>query len=241
MALTATQQQRYSRHLLLDGFDTEGQERLLRAKVLVVGAGGLGSPVSLYLAAAGVGTIGIVDGDEVALSNLQRQVMHTTAAVGTPKVDSAAQRLSALNPDVQVERHPVFLTPDNAAQLIAPYDFVLDCTDNFVVKYLINDVCVQLGKPFSMGGIAQYSGQLMTHVPGTADYRCIFPEPPHTDSAQPVQPAGVLGSIVGILGTMQATECIKYLTGVGELLTDTLLTFDARDFEITKVAVAIDN
>lgn len=238
MTLTHEQQLRYNRHLILDGFGTEAQLKLLRSKVLLVGVGGLGSPVALYLAAAGVGTIGLVDGDMVSLTNLQRQVIHATSSVGQLKVDSAAERIKDLNPDVQVVKHPYFLTEDNAAGLIKEYDFIIDGSDNFATKYLVNDACVMEGKPFSIGGILRYSGQLMTHVPGSACYRCLFPEPPAMNEVETCSMVGVLGSIAGMLGTVQATECIKYLTGVGELLTDSLLTFDVLTMNWNRLEVS---
>ena len=221
MELTREQRQRYNRHLVLDGFGAEAQQRLLQSKVLLVGAGGLGSPVALYLAAAGVGTIGIVDGDTVSITNLQRQVLHSTPDVGRPKVEVAKERIIAINPDVKVETY----------DLIRPYDFIIDGTDNFATKYLVNDACVMLDKAFSMGGINRYSGQLMTHVPGSACYRCLFPEPPAKKDVETCAMVGVLGSIAGMLGTVQATECIKYLAGVGQLLTNSMLTFDALSMQ----------
>lgn len=227
MELTSTQKRRYNRHLILDGFGKEGQQRLLQSKVLIVGAGGLGSPTSLYLAAAGVGTIGLVDGDVVNLTNLQRQVIHTTPDVGRPKVDSAEEKLQAINPDVHIVKHEVFLSEDNALELIRPYDFVIDGTDNFAAKYLVNDACVMLDKALCMGGISRYAGQVMTHRPGTACYRCLFPEPPAISEVETCATVGVLGSIAGMLGTVQATEAIKCLTGVGEPLFNALLSFDA--------------
>ena len=178
MELTSEQRRRYNRHLILEGFGPEAQSKLLQGKVLIVGAGGLGSPVALYLAAAGVGTIGVVDGDTVSITNLQRQVLHSTPDVGRPKVAVAKERMQAINPDVQVETYECYLSEANAMELIEPYDFVIDGTDNFAPKYLVNDACVMLNKAFSMGGISKYSGQLMTHVPGSACYRCLFPEPP---------------------------------------------------------------
>lgn len=231
MELTRVQRQRYNRHLILDGFGPEAQSKLLQAKVLLVGAGGLGSPVALYLAAAGVGTIGVVDGDTVSITNLQRQVLHSTPDVGRPKVEVARERMQAINPDVQVITYETYLSEANALNLIRPYDFVIDGTDNFATKYLVNDACVMLGKAFTMGGISRYSGQLMTHVPGSACYRCLFPEPPAQRDVETCAMVGVLGSIAGMLGTVQATECIKYLSGVGELLTDSLLTFDALSMQ----------
>jgi adenylyltransferase/sulfurtransferase len=221
------QLRRYNRHLILDGFGMEGQKQLLNSRVLIVGAGGLGSPVALYLAAAGVGTIGLVDGDTVSLTNLQRQVIHSTADVGRPKVDSAAERIKALNPDVEIEKHELYLNEDNALDIIRSYDFVVEGSDNFSAKYLVNDACVMLDKPFCIGGINRYSGQVMTHKPGTACYRCLFPEPPKKEDVETCAMVGVLGSIAGMLGTVQATEVIKHLAGIGEPLYDSMLTFDA--------------
>ena len=238
MELTREQRQRYNRHLVLDGFGPEAQARLLQARVLLVGAGGLGSPVALYLAAAGVGTIGVVDGDTVSITNLQRQVLHSTADIGRPKVDVAKERMQAMNPDVQVETYECYLSEANAMELIAPYDFVIDGTDNFATKYLVNDACVLQGKAFTMGGINRYSGQLMTHVPGSACYRCLFPEPPAKEDVETCAIVGVLGSIAGMLGTVQATECIKYLAGVGKPLTNALLTFDALSMQWQRFSFA---
>ncbi len=232
--MTTEQKRRYNRHLILDGIGPEGQQKLLDARVLIVGAGGLGSPLALYLAAAGVGTLGLVDGDVVSVTNLQRQVIHTTADVGRPKVLSAAEKIHALNPDVRVVTYDCFLSEDNALELIRDYDFVIDGTDNFSPKYLINDACIMLGKAFCMGGINRYRGQLMTHVPGTACYRCLFPEPPAQEEVETCAMVGVLGSIAGICGTLQATECIKYITGHGQLLTDAFLTFDATTMQFQR-------
>lgn len=224
---------RYSRHILLDGFGKEGQQRLHDSKVLIIGAGGLGSPCALYLAAAGVGTIGIADADVVSLSNLQRQVIHFTEDVGRLKVDSAADKMLRINPEVEVITYPTFITESNARELIAQYDFVLDCTDSFASKYLVNDACVMMGKPFCAGGVVKYGAQVMTHIPGSACYRCIFPEPPAENDVETCSTVGVLGSVVGIMGSIQATEAIKYLAGVGELLTDRLLMINAltMDFQ----------
>lgn len=231
MELTREQRLRYNRHIILDVMGIEGQERLLQSKVLLVGAGGLGSPVALYLAAAGVGTIGIVDGDCVSLTNLQRQVLHSTPDVGKLKTDSARIRINELNPDVNVITYPYFLSENNAADLVDGYDFVIDGSDNFATKYLVNDVCVMKGKACSIGGISRFCGQLTTILPGTACYRCLFPEPPAMNDVETCARVGVLGSIAGILGTLQATECVKFLTGMGELLTDTLLSFDALSMQ----------
>ena len=229
--------QRYSRHILLQDVGVEGQEKIMNARVLVVGAGGLGAPVSLYLAAAGVGHIGIIDADVVDLSNLQRQVIHFTKDVGKPKVESAKEKILAINPDVKVETYREFLYSDNALDIIKEYDFVVDGTDNFPVKFLINDACVMAGKPFSHGGILRFNGQTFTHVPGSACYRCMFKEPPPPGAVPTCSQAGVLGAIAGMLGTIQAAETLKYFTGVGELLTDRLLTFDAKTMQFRVVPV----
>lgn len=232
--MTPEQKRRYNRHLILDGIGKEGQEKLLSAKVLIVGAGGLGSPVALYLAAAGVGTLGIADGDVVSLTNLQRQVIHRTADVGREKVESAERAIHDLNPDTKIVKYNTYITEDTILELVRQYDFVIDGTDNFAIKYLINDACVMAGKPFCMGGISRFTGQLMTHIPGTACYRCIFPEPPEKSDVETCSMTGVLGSIAGICGTLQATEAIKYITGAGSLLTDSMLMFDALTMQFNK-------
>lgn len=229
--------QRYSRHILLQDVGPEGQEKLRRARVLVVGAGGLGSPAILYLAAAGVGTIGIVDGDNVDLSNLGRQIIHHTADVGRPKVLSAKEKANALNPHVAVHTYHEFLEASNALRVLSDYDFIIDGTDNFAVKFLINDACVLLGKPFSHGGILRFEGQTFTHLPGTACYRCLFDAPPPAGAVPTCAQAGVLGAIAGMLGTIQAAEALKYFTGVGELLTNKLLTFNAKTMDFRKISV----
>ena len=226
---------RYSRHILLKDVGVEGQEKIRNGKVLVVGAGGLGAPVALYLAAAGVGTIGIVDGDVVDLSNLQRQVIHFTGDVGHPKVESARDKMLAINPNVKVNTIREFLMSDNALDIIKDYDFIVDGTDNFPVKFLINDACVMAGKPFSHGGILRFEGQTFTHLPGTACYRCLFKSPPPANAVPTCSQAGVLGAIAGMLGTIQAAETLKYLTGVGELLTNKLLTFYFKATAFTKI------
>lgn len=235
---TEEQLKRYSRHILLQDVGVEGQERIRDAKVLVVGAGGLGSPVCLYLAAAGIGRIGIVDGDVVDLSNLQRQVIHFTADLGTPKVKSAAAKMKAINPDVRVDAYQEFLDSTNALQLIREYDFVVQCTDNFPSKFLVNDACVMEGKPFSHGGILGFEGQTFTHLPGTACYRCMFKEPPPAGAVPTCAQAGVLGAIAGMMGTIQAAETLKYVTGAGELLTDRLMCFDARTMQFQSIIVS---
>lgn len=236
MDFTEDQLERYSRHILLQDVGVEGQEKLLNAKVLLVGAGGLGAPVSLYLAAAGIGTIGIVDNDVVDLSNLQRQVVHFHKDIGIPKVNSARDKMIAINPDITVKTHKTFLCADNIREIIREYDFVVEGTDNFPAKFLINDACVMENIPFSHGGILRFDGQTMTIVPGKSScYRCTFRNPPPPDVVPSCSQAGVLGAIAGMLGTIQAAETLKYITGTGDLLTDTLLTFDAKSMNFRKV------
>jgi len=228
--------ERYSRNILLKDVGIEGQEKLWNAKVLIVGAGGLGAPAALYLAAAGIGTLGLADADTVDLSNLQRQVIHFTPDIGKAKVQSAAEKIAQLNPDVIVRQHKLFLDSENILPVIAGYDFVIDGTDSFAAKFLINDACVLAKKPFSHGGILRFRGQTMTVIPGqTACYRCVFHAPPPKGSVPTCSQAGVLGAIAGMLGTIQAAEALKFVTGVGHLLTDVLLTFDAAEMNFRKV------
>lgn len=212
----------------------EGQQRLLNGKVLIIGAGGLGSPCALYLTAAGVGTIGIMDGDLVSLSNLQRQIIHFTDDLGKEKVVSAAEKMKRMNPDVKVVTHHTYLTKDNAEEIMRDYDFILDCTDSFASKYLINDACILSGKPFCCGGVVKWGGQIMTHTPGTACYRCIFPEPPAEDLVETCSTVGVLGPAVGVMGAIQAAEAVKYLSNTGTLLTNSLLTFDTFTMQFNR-------
>lgn len=228
MDFTNDQIERYSRHILLQDVGVEGQEKISNGKVLVIGAGGLGAPILLYLAAAGVGTLGIIDGDVVDLSNLQRQVIHFTPDVGKPKVESAAEKIRLINPDVKVRTYHELFTAENAFEIIKDYDFVVDGTDNFPVKFLINDACVLAKKPFSHGGILRFDGQTLTYLPGHACYRCAFFGPPPPNAVPTCSQAGVLGAIAGMLGTIQAAEVLKFLTGAGDLLTDRLLTFNAK-------------
>ncbi len=235
--LTEEQIERYSRHILLQDVGLEGQEKILNAKVLVIGAGGLGSPVSLYLAAAGVGHIGLVDADVVDLSNLQRQIIHFTKDLGTPKVESAKEKILAINPDAKVTTYQEFLDSTNAKEIIEPWDFIIDGVDNFPTKFLINDACVMLGKPFSHGGILRFQGQTFTHVPGSACYRCFFKEPPPVGAVPSCSQAGILGAIAGMLGTIQAAEALKYIIGIGDLLTNRLLTFDAKTMNFRTIKV----
>lgn len=229
--LTPAQRRRYNRHIILDGFGEERQRELLSKSVLIVGAGGLGSPAAMYLAAAGVGTIGLVDGDYVSASNLQRQVMFTTADVGRQKTEVAEERIMAMNPDVRVVRHDTFINEDNAMEILRHYDFIVEGTDNFSSKYLVNDAAVILGKGFCIGGINRFGGQVMTHMPGTACYRCLFPEPPAVSEVETCSMVGVLGSLAGMVGTVQATEAIKCLAGIGMPLTDALLCVDALSMQ----------
>lgn len=219
---------RYLRHIDLEGVGPNGQRRLKEASVCVVGAGGLGSPVLLYLAATGVGRIGIVDGDNVDLSNLQRQIIHSTSAVGTPKTESARQRIAEVNPHVKVECYNSFLTADNATEILAKYDFIIEATDHFESKYLINDTCTKMNKPFSIGGVQQYRGQTITCIPGSRSYRDLFPNAEDNAGCQSCAALGILGVVPGIIGTIQATEAIKYILNLGQLLTNRLLIFDAR-------------
>ncbi len=235
--LTDAQRDRYSRHILLPEVGEAGQVKLLKSKVLLLGAGGLGSPAALYLAAAGVGTLGIVDADVVDASNLQRQILHATSRVGMPKVESAKIALSDLNPDVKVIPHQERLTSENVERLFSDYDLVVDGTDNFPTRYLVNDASVFLGKPVVHGSIFRFDGQVTTFVPKKAAlkfgipegpcYRCLYPEPPPPHLAPSCQEAGVLGILCGIIGTIQATEAIKLILGKGEVLSGRLLAYDS--------------
>jgi len=232
------QLERYSRHIALEEVGIEGQEKISRAKVLVVGAGGLGSPAALYLAAAGTGTIGIVDYDEVEISNLQRQISHFTRDLGATKVDSAAEKMQAINPDIRIKRHLVSLCADNIMEIIMQYDFVIDGSDNFPTKFLINDACILAGIPFSHGGVLRFEGQTMTVLPGkSACYRCVFTKPPPAGAVPTCSQVGIIGSIAGMLGTIQVTEALKYILEIGELLTNALLTFDAKTMNFNKVRI----
>ena len=236
--LTEDQIQRYSRHIILKEVGGKGQQRLLDGKVLIIGAGGLGAPIALYLAAAGVGTIGIADADVVDVTNLQRQVIHFTPDIGKPKVISAAEKMRAINPDVTVNTYQEWIAASNIARIIADYDFIIDGTDNFAAKFLINDACVLAGKPYSHGGILQFDGQTITVEPGkSACYRCLFPQPPPKDAIPTCSQAGVIGVLPGVLGTIQATEAIKFLLGKGELLTGRLLTYNALRMRFREIPV----
>ncbi len=229
--LTATQMDRYSRQIILEEMGIEGQARLLRSKVLIVGAGGLGSPTALYLAAAGVGTIGIVDGDQVDLTNLHRQILHATPALGRPKTESARETLQALNPDVTVVPYQTLLTSANALDVIALYDLVINGSDNFPTRYLVNDACVLLGKPLVDASILKWEGQATTFLPGRGCYRCLFPTPPPPGAVPSCAEGGILGALCGFIGSRQALEALKILLGVGETLANRLLIFDALEGE----------
>jgi molybdopterin/thiamine biosynthesis adenylyltransferase/rhodanese-related sulfurtransferase len=229
--LTATQMERYSRQIILEEMGVEGQSRLLESKVLIVGAGGLGSPTALYLAAAGVGTLGIVDGDQVDLTNLHRQILHATSTLGRPKTESARQALGELNPDVTVVPYQTVLTSANAFDILAPYDVVINGSDNFPTRYLVNDACVLLGKPLVDASILKWEGQATTFLPGRGCYRCLFPTPPPPGAVPSCAEGGILGALCGSMGSRQALETLKVLLGVGETLANRLLIFDALEGE----------
>ncbi len=236
MAFTDEQLERYSRHIILKEVGVKGQKKLLNGKVLIIGAGGLGSPAAMYLAAAGVGTIGIADADEVDLSNLQRQIIHATEDLGKAKVKSAKETMERINPDVKVHTYRKFIKADNIREIIRDYDFIIDGTDNFPAKFLINDACVLEKKPFSHAGIIRFKGQLMTYVPGQGPcYRCVFQSPPPKDAVPTCKQAGIIGAMAGVIGSLQALEAVKYLLGVGDLLTGKLLTYDALTMEFRTV------
>ncbi len=242
MAFSNEQLERYSRHIILKEVGVKGQKKLLNAKVLIIGAGGLGAPCAMYLAAAGVGTIGIADADEVDLSNLQRQIIHATEDVGKPKVQSAKETINKMNPDVTVNTYHEFVSSENIMEIIKDYDFIIDGTDNFPAKFLINDACVMAKKPFCHAGIIRFQGQLMTYVPGEGPcYRCVFKNPPPKDAVPTCKQAGVIGAMGGIIGSLQAMEAIKYITGTGELLTGYLLTFNALKMEFRKIKLPKPN
>jgi molybdopterin/thiamine biosynthesis adenylyltransferase/rhodanese-related sulfurtransferase len=239
--LTKEQRERYSRHLLIPEVGVEGQQKLLDAKVLLLGAGGLGSPAALYLAAAGVGTLGIVDNDEVDLSNLQRQVIHTTDRIGVPKVDSAEQSIAALNPDVKVVKHPVRLDASNILEIISGYDVIVDGLDNFPTRYLLNDASVRLKIPVVSAAILGFDGQLSVFAPYEGPcYRCLFREPPPAELAPSCGANGVLGVLPGTMGLLQATEAVKLVIGQGDPLIGRLLLYDALGATVTEVKVHRD-
>ncbi len=238
MALSDSQIERYSRHIILKEVGGKGQQKLLSSKVLIIGAGGLGAPIALYLAAAGIGAIGIADADDVDLSNLQRQVIHFTPDIGKPKVISAKEKIQAINPDVEVRTYHHWINAANIMEIIKDYDFVVDGTDNFAAKFLINDACVLAGKPYSHGGILQFVGQTITVLPGKSTcYRCIFPTPPPKDAIPTCSQAGVIGVLPGVIGSIQATEALKFLLGKGELLAGRMLMYDALAMKFRNVDI----
>ena len=239
-SFTEEQIRRYSRHIILPQVGGKGQRKLLQGKVLLVGAGGLGAPTALYLAAAGVGKLGIVDFDSVDLSNLQRQVLHHGHDVGRPKVISAAETIADINPDVEVVKHQTALTSENILDIIADYDVVVDGTDNFPTRYLINDACVMAGKPNVHGSIFLFEGQATVFAPGKGCYRCLYPAPPPPGMVPSCQEAGVLGVLPGIVGMVQAIETVKLVLGIGESLAGRLLLFDALSMEFRQVKLRRD-
>ena len=243
MALSDEQLERYARHIVLREVGGAGQAKLLAARVLVIGAGGLGSPVILYLAAAGVGTIGIVDFDSVSLSNLQRQIAHDSCSVGEAKTASAARTVKALNPDVRIEEHVCRITAENARELIAAYDIVADGSDNFPTRFLVNDACYFAQRPLVSAAVTEFDGQLATFKAferGLPCYRCLFPEPPPPGSAPSCSETGILGAAAGVMGTLQALEVMKEIIGIGESLAGQLLIYDALAVRFRKVKVPPD-
>ena len=230
---------RYARHVVLDEIGEEGQARLLAARVLVVGAGGLGSPLLLYLAAAGVGTLRIVDDDAVDLTNLQRQIVHTAGRIGRPKTESANDAVAALNPEVRVELHAVRLTASNASALVSGCDVVADGTDNFAARFILSDACAAARVPLVSAALQRFEGQITTFRPwlGGPCYRCLFPEPPPEDLIPRCEEAGILGAVAGVLGTLQATEVIKEILGLGQSLDGTLLFYDALAASFRRIAI----
>lgn len=239
--LTDLEQELYSRNVSIPEVGEEGQLKLLRSRVLIIGLGGLGSPALYYLAACGVGEIGIVDGDRVELSNLQRQILHGWEDVGKAKTVSARRRITGLRPDLRLISYSCRISEANAQEIVAPYDFVIEATDNFASKFLINDVCVRLGKAFSHAGILGMYGQTMTIVPGKGPcYRCVFGDPPPPGAVPTTQEAGVLGAVPGVLGAIQAAEAIKYLLDCGRLLVGRLLTWDALAMHFREIPLPED-
>ena len=234
--------QRYSRHILLRDVGGIGQAKLKAARVLVVGAGGLGSPMMLYLAAAGIGTIGVIDDDVIELSNLQRQVAHTTARIGTPKAESAAQSAQAINPGVRIEPHHARLSADNALDLVSRYDIVCDGTDNFATRFLVADACALARRTLVSAAVLRFEGQLSTFKPhqGGPCYRCLYPEPPPPGAVPSCSEAGVLGAVTGVMGTLQATEVLKEILGIGESMSGRLLVWDALEARFRTIRLRPD-
>ena len=233
--LTPDQVKRYSRHIIMSDVGSGGQRKLMGAKALIIGAGGLGSPAAVYLSLAGVGTVGLVDFDVVELSNLQRQILHHTTDVGRPKLQSARDNLHAYNPDVNVVLHEVRLESDNAMEIIGQYDLVVNGADNFATRYLVNDACYLLNKPLVDGSILIFDGQATVFLPGQGCYRCLFPSPPPPGMVPNCAEAGVLGALTGLVGSVQATEALKYFLSIGESLSSRLLLIDALSMNFREV------
>jgi adenylyltransferase/sulfurtransferase len=241
MNLSESQIERYSRQIILHEIGGVGQKKLWEAKVIIIGCGGLGSPCAYYLASAGVGRIGLVDSDRVELNNLQRQIIHFTKDIGRLKAESAKEKLEAINPDIQIDIYPMRITSSNIMDVIQHYDIVVDGSDNFPTRYLVNDACVMSNKPLSHAGILKFQGQSTTIVPRKGPcYRCIFPQPPPPGVVPSCQQAGILGVVAGILGVIQATEVLKYILGIGELLIGKLLIFDALEMNFRKLNIPRD-
>lgn len=234
------QVQRYSRHIIMPQVGSAGQRKLLDASVLLVGAGGLGSPLGMYLAAAGVGKIGIVDFDSVDITNLHRQLLHGNEDIGRPKVESAEDTIHSINPDVEVVKIPIHMNSENAMEIANDYDILVDGTDNFPTRYLINDVGVLAGKPVVHGSIFMFEGQITTFLPGQGCYRCLYPAPPPPGMVPSCSEAGVLGVLPGIIGSIMAVEAIKVILGLGTTLVNRLLMFDALDMDFRKVRIRRD-
>ena len=237
MPLTPEQVKRYSRHIIMGDVGSVGQRKLLQSKALILGAGGLGSPSAIYLALAGVGTIGLVDFDVVEISNLQRQVLHHTADIGRPKIQSARDNILAYNPDINVVLHEVRLESDNAREIISQYDMVINGADNFATRYLVNDACYLEGKPLIDGSILIFDGQSTVFIPGQGCYRCLFPSPPPPGMVPNCAEAGVLGALTGLVGSIQATEALKLMIGIGESLSSRLLLIDALSMNFREVKI----
>lgn len=239
--LNEEQKKRYHRNIQLPGVGEAGQLKLLKSKVLVVGTGGLGSPVAYYLAAAGIGRLGLIDDDVVDWSNLQRQILHSTADLGRPKVESARDKLVGLNPDIVIETHRNRLDSTNVTELVEYYDLIVDATDNFTARYILNEICIKLNKPFIYGGVLSMTGQTMMVLPGKGPcFRCIFRETPSPAVVKTTLDVGILGAVAGIIGSIQATEAVKYLLGQGELLVGRLLTMDALSMSFHEIQVSRD-
>ena len=236
-ALTPYQVKRYSRHIIMPQVGSKGQRKLLDSKVLIIGAGGLGSPVSIYLTLAGVGTLGIVDFDTVDVTNLQRQILHHNDDIGRPKVASAIETLHSYNPDVSVNAHEEPLTSANAMEVMADYDIIVNGADNFPARYLVNDAAYLSGKPLVDGSILIFDGQATVYLPGQGCYRCLFPTPPPPGEVPSCAEAGVLGMLPGLVGTIQATETVKLIMGIGQSLASRLLLIDALDMEFRTVKI----